>query len=385
MRLAGVAALVMALFLPAHVHAAYPGQNGKIAYAVVGGLKTMNPDGTGQTQITTGHDLEPAWSPDGQRIAFVRQTPCPPCMYSIHVVNADGSGEAQLTSPVPNEVPSPTWSSDGQRIAFTIWSNFQNDIWVVNVDGSGLTQITDTPDIDEAYLTWSPDGTRIAYGPEGLYAVKPDGSDARALFTDDYFYWPDWSPDGQSMALITLYICDGDTCMDVVTRRLDGSGGTHVVGSDQDFTVGFGRPSWSPDGTRIVLAFDNSGSIFTINPNGTGFVDTGADGASPDWQPLPVETAGTHSPPQGRVAVPRAARAGRTDRARPPTAMHGPPLAFDSCNPPQPGSTYLTAGVGDGSPAFARSTGSVRMDVQRRRSGAARGLRRPACASASRT
>ena len=58
MKLAGVAALVMALLLPVHAHAAYPGQNGKIAYAVVGGLKTMNPDGTGQAQLTTGEDLE---------------------------------------------------------------------------------------------------------------------------------------------------------------------------------------------------------------------------------------------------------------------------------------------------------------------------------------
>ena len=47
-----------------------------------------------------------------------------------------------------------------------------------------------------------------------------------------------------------------------------------------------------------------------------------------------------------------------------PNRTHGPPLAFGSCNPPQSGSSYLTAGVGDGSPALARSTGSVRLDVQ---------------------
>ena len=59
---------------------------------------------------------------------------------------------------------------------------------------------------------------------------------ARASATGSLLYWPDWSPDGERMALITLYICDGDKCMDVVTRRLDGSGGTHLVGSDQGFT-----------------------------------------------------------------------------------------------------------------------------------------------------
>ena len=146
-------------------------------------------------------------------------------MRSIRVVNWNGTGDSPVTSPIAATIETPTWSSDGQRIAFTVNAGFQEDIWVVNEDGSGLTQITDTPAY-EAYLSWSPDGTRIAYTTDAsIYAVKPDGSDPRALFTEGELYWPDWSPDGKSMVFTSLYDCDGDSCMDIVTRRLDGAGG----------------------------------------------------------------------------------------------------------------------------------------------------------------
>ena len=129
-----------------------------------------------------------------------------------------------------------------------------------------------------------------------------------------------------------------------------------MIGSEQDFTIGFGRPSWSPDGTRIVLAYDQCGSIFTINPNGTGFVDTGVDGAGPDWQPLPVNTSNPHARPKGATPF-RVPLVPAYAQCTAPNRTHGPPLAFPSCNPPAPGSSLLTIGVGDGSPAFARGSG----------------------------
>ncbi len=362
MRRAVIGALLGMLALVPSADAAYPGQNGKIAYAVVGGLKTMNPDGTGQAQLTTGDDVDPVWSPNGQRVAFVRRhtaVPCSPCMQSIYVVNADGTGESPVTAQVPNQLRTPTWSSDSQRLAYTVHAGGQLDIWVVDANGSNLTQITDTP-ADEANLSWSPDGTRIAYEQIDIFGIRPDGSDPRVLLTGDFFFWPDWSPDAQSMVFATFYDCDGDSCLDISTRRLDGSGGTHVTGSDQDPIATFGPPSWSPDGTRIVLT--EGGRIVTRNLNGTGLINTGVTGQGPDWQPLPDSSSSTYARPKGATPM----YLSLVPAYNPCTASnrtHGPPLAFPSCNPPAPGSSNLTVGVGDGSPALSRSVGSLRMRV----------------------
>ncbi len=134
-------------------------------------IYVMNADGSGTaSRLTTTPseaqvgDVSPAWSPDGRRIAFNRwrSLTVPPCSsfwpcqlggYSseILVINADGSGETQLTDPPPRGNASPSWSSDGTRIAFARWDpysdpdpefNFYSQIYVMNADGSGPRALT---------------------------------------------------------------------------------------------------------------------------------------------------------------------------------------------------------------------------------------------------
>src|SRR3954463_828764 len=96
-----LAAVIAALLaLPAAAHAAYPGANGKIAFERAGQIWTINPDGTGETQLTTGPfpSSEPDWSPDGSRIAYTHvYTSCPggSCR-EIRIMNADGSGDHRV-------------------------------------------------------------------------------------------------------------------------------------------------------------------------------------------------------------------------------------------------------------------------------------------------
>ena len=80
----------------------------------------MDADGGNRRNLTRSpaHDGGPAWSPDGQQIAFVRDQ-------QIQKMNADGSAQRRLTRS-DNPEQSPAWSPDGKRIAFVRWSRRGN-------------------------------------------------------------------------------------------------------------------------------------------------------------------------------------------------------------------------------------------------------------------
>ena len=142
----GVAALV-AVLSPA-AHAAFPGKNGKIAFSTGTDVFTVNLNGSGLQNLTNDAtpDRQPAWHPDGTKIAFVwggsGGSPG-----QIHVMNADGSGLAPLSNPQAGE--NPAWSPDGTKIAFTrtvtVLGVDQVDVVTVNADGS--ITLSDRPGI----------------------------------------------------------------------------------------------------------------------------------------------------------------------------------------------------------------------------------------------
>jgi len=97
---------------------------------------------------------EPAWSPDGERIAF--STNVGMINAEIFVMDSDGSGRTRLTHiPKRYEHWPPTWSPEGKRIAFTSEDKKGSEIYVMNSDGSGLTQLTDDP-AEDAFPAWRP-------------------------------------------------------------------------------------------------------------------------------------------------------------------------------------------------------------------------------------
>ncbi len=127
----------------------------------------LNLDGSGPTTLITdgsGLDQEPAWSPDGSRIAFSRG---PLDSRDIYAMNADGSGQTNLTNNPANDsdpawsqgaaVPTPTAPADPtdepaepgpsatSQIAFTSDRDGNDEIYVMNDDGSGQTNLTTNP------------------------------------------------------------------------------------------------------------------------------------------------------------------------------------------------------------------------------------------------
>jgi hypothetical protein len=121
----------------------------------------MNANGSGQTRLTVnpGFDnRDPAWSPDGQRIAF---TSARDGNSEIYVMKADGSAQTRLTTDPARDF-SAAWSPDGTRIAFASARTGAHDVYVMNADGSGQTRLTTDPASD-FNPAWSPDGAKIAY------------------------------------------------------------------------------------------------------------------------------------------------------------------------------------------------------------------------------
>jgi uncharacterized repeat protein (TIGR01451 family) len=298
-----LAATIASGALAAPADAAFPGANGKIAYTARDGVSyniwTMNADGSGRTYLaaSTEDEREPAFSPDGSRIAYMRQS-------DIWVMNADGTGQTNLTQSATGQYESdPAWSPDGSKIAFRSFRDGDADVWIMNADGSGETNLTRRPGHDES-PAWSPDGAKIAFrsyrdGNNEIYVMNADGSGQTNLTrhpTDDAA--PDWSPDGTKIAFVNSY-------NEIFVMNADGSGMTNLTRQNaQD-----GDPAWSPDGTKIAFTSyrNDNAEVYVMNPDGSGQtnVTNQVDQEfEPSWQPLPAADLAL-----GMVASPEVARA----------------------------------------------------------------------------
>jgi Tol biopolymer transport system component len=95
----------------------------------------MDADGTNQTRVTNDMaiDEQPDWSPDGTQLAFRKEA-------DIYTIEPDGTGLTQVTS--TGDDSQPRWSSDGTQFAITSYRDNNNDIWLIDIDGSNPQQLT---------------------------------------------------------------------------------------------------------------------------------------------------------------------------------------------------------------------------------------------------
>ena len=157
-------------------------------------IYVMDADGSNPERLTNNptEDEDPSWSPDGERIAFSTRREGHVenkfgITYEIYVIDADGMNERRLTDNRNNDW-SPAWSTDGNRIAFQAdrKGDFVSfDIYVMDADGGNQQKLTNNRGWDSS-PSWSPHSKRIAFTSErdenyDIYVMDTDGGNQQKL------------------------------------------------------------------------------------------------------------------------------------------------------------------------------------------------------------
>ena len=259
----------------------------------------MNADGTAQRQISDMPEgaCQPAWSPDGTRLAFIS-----PCAFnqetypgaSILIMNGDGQEVVRLPF-VPGGDFDPAWSPDGTRIAFTSLRDYNRaQVYMINLADNTVTSLSANK-VRDNQPYWSPDGSQVAFvstrrGPYQIWTMSDNGAD-QTLFSrsgslkDTH---PVWSPDGQSIMFTQSEVFGGIPRL-VVVRVTAGNFLENYVAHE---LLPMREASYSPDGAWIAFESWPDGTnhdIFIMTSNGLGrqrLTDDPAFDFDPAWRPM---------------------------------------------------------------------------------------------------
>ncbi len=214
-------------------------------------------------------DEHPSWSPDGKRIVFHSDREG---KRQLFVIGADGAnlrllysheieiewetetgGEKEL-----KECFKPAWSPDGERIAFIA----ENNIWLIDSEGKEEAQFVTSSGYND-YPAWSPDGSQLAfYSGNIIKLIRADGSEERRLtgsggMRSDFPGWsnyPAWSPDGERIVFVSnrKKVLGGREVKhyDLWVVKADGTGEAEYLTNDEYHEY---FPRWSPQGDKIAL------------------------------------------------------------------------------------------------------------------------------------
>ena len=343
-----VLAVIVLMLAAASADAAFPGQDGDIAFSKenfrqgTSGIFKVAPEGGAQERVGPEYGYSPSWSADGQKLVFVGFSGEDERDFrsDIYVMDADGSNVQPVTDTRAYE-SSPSFFPDGETIAFARYSNRDGaDVFTMKLGETRATKLTDDPGFYEDSVAVSPNGEKIAFSRYGrsseIFVMDADGSNpvnvTKTGRVDEFEM--DWSPDGKKLAFTSYRFSgmeglaaearDGGTFapealgpealareasepkdhtgepqeeVEVSVMNADGTGRRDLTSSPA-YDV---APAFSPSGNKIVFSkvtFDRrseKSELVVMRADGTNkrqITDTPrAFEYGADWQPLPEETA----------------------------------------------------------------------------------------------
>ncbi|MCC6162549.1 MAG: PD40 domain-containing protein [Acidobacteria bacterium] len=242
-------------------------------------------DGENQRRVTVNRSLaiNPSWSLDGRAIAYTSYRRGYPDVYVSYIYQGKMDQPAGGTETIHNFLPA--FSPDGNRIAFMTNRDGNMEIYTVNRDGSNLRRVTRHQGNDST-PTWSPAGNQIAFtsdrsGRPQIYIVDADGMGQPRRITSET--WADratWSPAPYNEI---AYAGQTGPGFDIKIFNLE-------QGQIRTITDGTGSnesPSWAPNGRHLAFASTRAGrsQIFTIARDGRDLrpVTRSGNNVQPSW------------------------------------------------------------------------------------------------------